>query len=121
MNIFAVKNFKDLPVANRILFAIMGLSAPDGTFEITKSKLADYVSVSKQTVGEHLNTFVHCNLLKRKYSGKGMFNPEFYYVGPLENKKKTILSFNCTHSSTPLGKYKRVKLLKHMVRACLVS
>ena len=71
----------------------MGFAAPDGSFEIRKTVLAEYVKVSRQTVGEHLNTFAKCNLLKRKYSGKGLFNPNFYYVGPEELKAQAQIEY----------------------------
>ena len=93
MYIFAIKNFGDLPTSTKILFALMGLSSADGKFDIKKSKLAEYVNVSKQTVGEHLNTFVKCNLLKRKYGGKGIFNPDIYYMGAPELKAKALADY----------------------------
>ena len=49
--------------------------------------LAKYLNVSRQTIGKHLKNLVECNVLKYKYSGKGIINPDFYYKGSTSEKE----------------------------------
>lgn len=63
---------------------------------LSQDNLAKYLKVSRQTIGKHLHTFAACEMLKYKFSGVGIINPEFYYVGDslgLEEAKKDYAAF----------------------------
>ena len=82
MNIAVTRqNFNALDVGIKVLFALMIEAEDDGTFNINKSTVAEQLKVSRQTVGKHICTFASCNMLKFKYSGQGIFNPDFHYTG----------------------------------------
>ena len=79
-----VKNFKTLDTGTKILFLILATASPSGEFTRRKRELANYLNVSEQTVGRYLKTYVDCEILKFKYSGKGWVNPKFSYAGELD-------------------------------------
>lgn len=89
MNVRAIKkNFKGLDVGIKVFFTLVLASRPDGTVDLSKTRISECLNVSRQTVGRHIKTFADCGILKYKFSGKGMFNPDFYYVGPPEQKQR---------------------------------
>lgn len=80
----AVKNFNELDTGTKILIYIM-LKHDREEIDVPKPKIADDLNISRQTLGKYLQTFVTCNILKYKYSGKMRLNPDFYYSGKPED------------------------------------
>ena len=78
------KNFNELGLEFRVFLTLL-LCAKNGAGKISKKDLAKYLKASPQTVGKHLKTFTTCDIIKYRYSGEIMFNPEFYYNGEPEN------------------------------------
>ena len=80
------KNFNSLDVGIKVLFAlILASKKSDGTIDLDKAQMSDKLKISRQTVGKHVKTFAECNMLKYKFSGQGMLNPDFYYMGAPDN------------------------------------
>lgn len=78
MNVMAIKNTKTLNVETRLLFSLYLCADARGRIELSKDSLARCLEVSRQTIGKYLGVFCNAEILKYKYSGKGMFNPKFY-------------------------------------------
>lgn len=78
------QNFKNLDTGVRILLTLFACTQSDNVIELSKSKISAGVGTSRQTVGNHIKRFCDTGALKYKYSGRGMFNPDFYYQGPEE-------------------------------------
>ena len=79
MNVPAIKkNFNQLGIELKIFFMLKTCADKNGQILIDKNGLAKYFNVSRQTVGKYLKTFAEVGMIKYKYSGKAMFNPDFY-------------------------------------------
>lgn len=88
MNIHNIKNFKKLNSETKTLFCLILTSNNLGEINVRKPQLAEYLGISRQTVGKHLKTFSECNMIKFKHSGKMRLNPDFYFKGqPYELEK----------------------------------
>lgn len=87
MNVSALtKNFNGLDIGVKVFLTLVLCARDNGEIELKKSDVAGYLDVSRQTVGKHIKSFAEANMLKYKFSGKGIFNPDFYYKGSLEEK-----------------------------------
>ena len=78
MNVGAIKNFNTLNIETRLLFILSHCADERGRIELSKDSLARCLEVSRQTIGKYLGVFCNAEILKYKYSGRGMFNPKFY-------------------------------------------
>ena len=92
MNVMAInkKAFKELDVGVRILCTLVLCADANGEINLNKSVIANYLKVSRQTVGKHIKSFAEANMLKFKFSGRGWLNPEFLYNGPPEEKNVAL-------------------------------
>ena len=72
---------------------ILCADAENGAGEVNKVRIAKYLKTTPQTVGKYLKTFVECNMIKYKYSGRFSINPDFYYVGPVEKRERAITDY----------------------------
>ena len=81
-------NFGKLDTGVRILLILFACTQSDNVINLKKSTIATGAGTSRQTVGNHIKTFAETGALKYKYSGVGMFNPEFYYQGPVETREE---------------------------------
>lgn len=88
MDVSVVENIKTLDYGTQILFMILLGVGAKGCAKLKKTDIAECLGIAPQTVGRHLETFVNCKMLKYKYSGLIFINPEFYHVGPAEDKEK---------------------------------
>lgn len=97
MNIWAIKDkFDKLGIEIKILFTIMLISDENGVSKVEKEKISKYLKTTAQTVGKYLKNFVECDILKFKYNGKTMLNPDFYFNGSesaRDNAKKLYQEF----------------------------
>ena len=75
------KNFDNLDTGLKIFLSLVLCADENGAVRVSQNELGKYLSISRQTVGKHIKTFVDCNMLKYKYSGETLFNPEFYFNG----------------------------------------
>lgn len=90
MNITEIKkNFNKLGIEIKIFFIFTLLADKKGRIRAEKKELQKYLKVSIQTIGKYIRTFVECNMMKYKYSGEAMFNPDFYYTGE-ESQRASI-------------------------------
>lgn len=95
MNVEKIKkNFSKLGVEIKIFFTLVLCADKYGAIKLPKPQLSKYLNVSAQTVGKYLKTFTECEMIKYKFSGKAIINPEFYYVGEPENLPKAIELYN---------------------------
>ena len=79
MDVTAIKkNFNQLGIELKIFFMIKLCADKNGKIVIDRDGLSKYFNVSKQTVGKYLKTFAEVGMIKYKYSGKAIFNPDFY-------------------------------------------
>ena len=93
---------KNLTIPMKIFFTLISCADALGEIELRQEKLANYVGTSRQTVGKYIGDFVACDMLKFKYSGVGIFNPEFMFNGPKEQfnvAKKTYEEFKSDFKS----------------------
>ncbi len=93
INLCAIKNFITLDKETQLLFILIKALRPDGTIKKRKAELADVLQVTSQTVGKKLSQFVNTNILKYKYSGLMMINPEFCYKGVEEQKADVLRQY----------------------------
>lgn len=75
------RNFDNLDTGLKVFLTLVLGADENGAVRTNQSELSKYLSISRQTVGKHIKTFVDCNMLKYKYSGDTLFNPEFYFNG----------------------------------------
>lgn len=82
MNVNVIQNGEQLPVGVRLLFFLCAnVNDGDNSALAKKSALAERFKVSRQTVGSYLQKFCASGIMKYKYSGAYMINPDFYYKG----------------------------------------
>ncbi len=94
MNINEIKeNFHTLGIELQLFFTLVLVADENGAIKVKKSDLAKYLRTSAQTVGKYLKVLASCNILKYKYSGDGIFNPSFYYVGKEESKVAVLRAY----------------------------
>lgn len=74
-------NVKSLSPPLKLISAIVMCSDEEGRIELKQEKLAKFCGVSRQMVGKYLHSLTASNILKFKFSGKGMVNPAFLYKG----------------------------------------
>ncbi len=87
MNVYELKeNFSKLGIEIKIFFTIVLCVGKNGAIKLDKKEVAKYLKVTEQTVGKYIRTFAECKMLKYKYSGEAMLNPDFYYVGAEEER-----------------------------------
>ena len=103
MHVWALNDSrKNLTVPMKIFFTLITCADSLGKINLRQEELARYVGTSRQTVGKYIGDFVACNMLKFKYSGKGIINPEFMFNGPKEQfnvAKKTYEEFKSDFKS----------------------
>ncbi len=80
MNVTAIK-LEPLKGETRLLFTLLSLADGLGRFQMGQDALARYIGSTRQTVSHYLHAFVKAKILKCKYSGRGIFNPEFTFAG----------------------------------------
>ena len=97
VNVYAVA-IKKLNLGFRVFLTLVACANAQGEINMPPSELSKYLGVSRQTIGNHLRNLVESNVLKYKYSGKGIINPEFYYIGA-ETDRPTVLSRYSTFKS----------------------
>ncbi len=86
MNINIIKkNFQKLGIEMKTFFTLLYIVDKNGHTKIKKNAISKYLKVSPQTVGKYIKTFVDCEMIKYKYSGELIINPDFYYAGDVEN------------------------------------
>ncbi len=82
MNITEIKkNFNKLGIEIKIFFILVLCADKKGRIKVEKKELQKHLKVSVQTIGKYIRAFVECNMMKYKYSGEAMLNPDFYYTG----------------------------------------
>ncbi len=87
MNVSEIKkNFNKLGIEIRIFFTLVLCADKKGRIKAEKKELQKYLKVSIQTIGKYIRGFVECNMMKYKYSGEAMLNPDFYYTGEEEQR-----------------------------------
>ena len=62
----------------------------------SKAELADALNVSARTVANYIYTLRALDLIKRKYDGRTLLNPDFYFTGSateLDTVKKDYAGF----------------------------
>ena len=85
MHVWALNDSrKNLSVPLKVFFTLVACADTFGRITLRQEELAKYIGTSRQTVGKYISDFVACNMLKFKYSGKGIINPEFMFNGPKE-------------------------------------
>ncbi|MBR2870419.1 MAG: hypothetical protein IKB98_03485 [Clostridia bacterium] len=89
----AVKNFKSLNVSVQMLFLILSCTDANGVTRLKKKDFANYLSITEQTAGNHIKSYVNSSLIKYKYSGTIRVNPNFYYVGAPEDFEKAVREY----------------------------
>lgn len=87
------KNFNELGLEMKVFLTLL-LCAGNGAGKVGKKDLAKYLKATPQTVGKYLKTFTTCDMIKYRYNGEIMFNPEFYYVGPADEMAQAIQKYN---------------------------
>lgn len=87
MDITAVKNFKDLNAALRLLFTLVSITDTHGRIRTNKADLSKHTGVCERTVKEHISVLCRCNILKWKYGGVAMLNPDFLFKGEPDEKQ----------------------------------
>ncbi len=86
MNVDIIKkNLNKLGIEMKTFFTLLYIVDKNGRTKIKKNVIGKYLNVSPQTVGKYLKAFVDCEMIKYKYSGELIINPDFYYVGAVEN------------------------------------
>ena len=89
MNVAAIKkNFSELGGEIKVFLLFVLCADKNGAVTLEKEKIVNRLGISRQTVGKYIKGFVTCGIMKYKYSGKAMFNPDFMYVGPEEERNK---------------------------------
>ena len=89
MNVATIKkNFGELGGEMKVFFLFVLCADKNGAVSLEKEKIVKRLGISRQTVGKYINGFVTCGMMKYKYSGKAMFNPDFMYVGPEEERAR---------------------------------
>ena len=61
-----------------------------------KGEIATDLNVSERTVANYVYTLISMNLIKRKFNGNTVLNPDFFYSGDsaeLEKVKKVFTDF----------------------------
>lgn len=82
MDVKAIKeNINILGVEMKIFLSFINFSDKNGRTCLKKTDLAKVFKTTAQTVGKYIKNLVDVKILKYKYSGEAMLNPEFYYVG----------------------------------------
>lgn len=83
--------------AARVLFDYLSDAVnPRGYVERRKSKIAADLNVSPRTVANYVYTLIDMDLIKRKYDGKTVINPEYCFCGSaaeLDAAKKAYADF----------------------------
>ena len=82
MNVKKIQeNINILGVEMKIFLSFINFCDKNGRTCLKKTDLAKALKTSAQTIGKYIKNFVDVKILKYKYSGEAMLNPEFYYVG----------------------------------------
>lgn len=81
MEITAIRNFKELNGALRVLFTLISIAGYNGEIRTNKTELRKATGVCERTVKEHIAVLCHCNILKWKYGGSAFLNPDFLFKG----------------------------------------
>ena len=82
MNVKKIQeNINILGVEMKIFLSFINFSDRNGRTNLKKTVLATALKTSAQTIGKYIKNFVDVKILKYKFSGEAMLNPEFYYVG----------------------------------------
>ena len=79
------KNFNNLGVEMKVFLTLVLCADKNGAINVKTVDLAKYLNVSRQTISKHVKTFCTCGILKFKYSGKGIINPDFYFAGDVNS------------------------------------
>ena len=90
----AVKNFKCLNGNVQMLFLILSCADGNGAIRLGKKDFSKYLSITEQTAGNYIKSFVKSSVLKYKYSGEMRVNPNFYYAGDENNFEKALEGYN---------------------------
>lgn len=98
MDVTAIKNFKDLNAALKLLFTLVSITGEDGRIRTNKADLAKHTGVCERTVKEHIATLCHCNILKWKYGGAAFLNPDFLFKGKPEAKAEARKAYEAFRS-----------------------
>lgn len=98
MNITAVKNFKDLNAALRLLFTLVSITDDGGRIRTNKADLSKHTGVCERTVKEHITTLCRCNIIKWKYGGAAFLNPDFLFKGKPEDKAEARKAYEAFKS-----------------------
>ncbi len=88
MEITAVKNFKELNGALRVLFTLVSITDRRGEIRTNKTELKKATGVCERTVKDHIAVLCRCNILKWKYSGAAFLNPDFLFKGDPQDKQQ---------------------------------
>ncbi len=81
INFWDIENFAELNNRYKFLFTLFQIVRPDGTANITKAGLGEYLGITRQTLGSYLNELERADILKYKTNGALMINPKTYYTG----------------------------------------
>ena len=95
INVSAIREkFNALGIELQLFFILILVSDKNGYIKIKKEDVAKYLKITKQTVSKYLRTFASAKILKYKYSGIGIFNPAFYYVGASAELQEAMQRYN---------------------------
>ncbi len=86
-------NISPLDLSMRLFTTLVTCADDAGHINIPQPELAKYLSVSRQTIGNHLHKLCDSNILKFKFSGKGMLNPDFIYKGDYAMRHNVVDEF----------------------------
>ena len=81
INLSEIKNFKTLNTDLKLIFIILLCARPNGKVGLDKKELLNYLKISWICAKSYLKELVQANVIKCKYTGEIVVNPEFYYVG----------------------------------------
>lgn len=82
MKVEAIKeNISLLGVEMKIFLSFIRFADRNGKTVLKKTSLAKALNTTPQTVGKYLKVFCDVKLIKYKYSGEAMLNPDFYFAG----------------------------------------
>lgn len=65
----------------RVLFKLIAIAGAHGEIKTNKSTLAEELGKSRECIAQHINRLASAKILKYKYSGVAILNPEVIYVG----------------------------------------
>ncbi len=88
MDVTVIKDFKNLDISYRTLFMLLACADDKGIIRLNQETFAKGIHTSRQSVGSHLKKLALSNILKYKYSGFIMFNPDVIFFGSEEDKKQ---------------------------------